>query len=137
MGRAFGLQGVHPVSRSLRLPLIPESAHRYPPEKICMSATFETQAPSVPEPVRRLHDDVLQSAEEAVLANPASAAVLTGPVDPQLTPGSRAGGLSTLQNAVAGTTARQPFAATLVAFGAGAVGAALLRSFISRRRNRS
>ena len=45
-----------------------------------MSATFETQAPSVTEPVRRLHDDVLQSAEEAVLANPASAAVLTAPV---------------------------------------------------------
>ena len=102
-----------------------------------MSATFETQAPSVPEPVRRLHDDVLQSAEEAVLANPASAAVLTGPADPHLTPGRRVGGLSTLRNAVAGTTARQPFAATLVAFGAGAVGAALLRSLISRRRNRT
>lgn len=98
-----------------------------------MTATLVNQALDAPEPARRLDDDVLQSAEEAVLANPASAAVLPGQGDPQLRAASSATSLPNVQRTLARRVSQQPFAAALLAFGAGALAAALLRSAISRR----
>ena len=102
-----------------------------------MTATFVSQVPDTPEPHRRLDDDVLQSAEEAVLANPASTAVLPAQGDPQATKASSAGIPPKYQRELARRVAQQPFTAALLAFGAGAMVIALMRSVISRRRGRS
>ena len=100
-----------------------------------MMATFDNEAAGTRATGRRLDDNVFQSAEEDVLANPASAAVLPGQADFQAMPASRANGLPTIQQrTLARRVAQQPFAAALLAFGAGAVAAALLRSVVSRRR---
>ncbi len=92
-----------------------------------MSATFENETRGTPEPARRLDDDVLQSAQEAVLTNPAAAAVLPGQGEPLA---MRDGQTPALARRVA----QQPFAAALLAFAAGAMAAALLRSAVKRRR---
>lgn len=88
-----------------------------------MTATFENETRGAPAAARRLDDAVLQSAEEAVLANPASAAVLPGQGTPQPT--------------LARRVAQQPFGAALLAFGAGALAAAVLRSVVNRRKHRA
>lgn len=102
-----------------------------------MTATFVNQALEVPEPPRRLDDDVLQSAEEAVLNNPESTAVLPGQGSPRPIPASMATSSATVQPTLALRVAQQPFSAALLAFGAGALAVALLRSVVKRRRGRA
>lgn len=74
---------------------------------------------------RRLNEDVLQSAEDAVLSNPDAVAV---PVE---TPGP--GLVSRYETALTGYVARRPFQSALMAVAAGAAVAALLRSALRRR----
>ena len=105
-----------------------------------MSATFFNKTSDAPAPTRRLDEEVLQSAEEAVLANPTSTAMLPGPGDPQAAKAAKAGNAESppqYQRALARQIAQQPFTAALLAFGAGAMVIALMRSIISRRRDRS
>jgi hypothetical protein len=102
-----------------------------------MAANFFNSTSDAPVLTRRLDDDVLQSAEEAVLANPTSTAVLQAQGDLQTVKAGSAGSTPKYQQALARQLAQQPFTATLLAFGAGAMVLALLRSIISRRRNRS
>ncbi|MBC7597657.1 MAG: hypothetical protein H7238_01400 [Polaromonas sp.] len=109
-------------------------------EKICMAATFFNKASDTPALTRRLDDDVLQSAEEAVLTNPNSSAVLQGHTDPQAVNDVKAGSTESppvYQRALARQVAQQPFTAALIAFGAGALLISIMRSVISRRRDRS
>lgn len=103
-----------------------------------MTAIFENETRGTSEPARMLDDDVLQSAGEAVLANAAPAAVLPGQGDPPAMPASRAHGLLNSQRStLARRVAQQPLAASLLAFGAGAIATALLRSVIKRRRRQA
>ena len=102
-----------------------------------MSATFFNTPSDAPAPTRRLDDEVLQSAEEAVLANPTSTAVLQGQGDPQTVKAGSVGSPPKYQQALARQVAQQPFTAALLAFGVGAMAIALMRSVISRRRDRS
>ena len=105
-----------------------------------MAATFLNKASDAPLATRRLDDDVLQSAEEAVLANPASSALLQGHGDPQALSGSEprsTGSPPKYQLALARQVAQQPFTSALIAFGAGALAIALMRLVISRRKDRS
>jgi len=76
---------------------------------------------------RRLNEDVLQSAEDAVLTNPDAAAVVVE------TPS--AGVLSRYETALTGYVARRPFQSALMAVAAGAAVAALLRSALHRRQS--
>jgi hypothetical protein len=98
-----------------------------------MTAAFENETRSSPEPARRLDDDVLQSAQEAVLANPDAAAMLPGQVDPLAMPASNDVLPNGQQRTLARRVSQQPFTAALLAFGAGAVAAAVLRSVVRRR----
>lgn len=86
-----------------------------------------TEPTILSEMPRHLTDPVLQSAEEAVLTNPASA---------QLSPAANAQGgvLASYRGALAGYVVRKPGQAAWLALAAGALAAALLRSMISRRR---
>lgn len=102
-----------------------------------MTAILVSEASHAPELPRRLDDDVLQSAEEAVLANPASAAVLPGQGDAQFMAASTAASPPLVERTLALRVAQQPFTAALLAFGAGAVAMALLRAAVQRRRGRS
>ena len=102
-----------------------------------MAATFFNKTSDAPAPARRLDDDVLQSAEEAVLANPTSTAVLPGQGDPKAAKAGSAGSPPNYQQALARQVAHQPFTASLLAFGVGAIVIVLMRSAISRRRDRS
>ena len=102
-----------------------------------MAATFFNKTSDAPPLTRRLDDDVLQSAEEAVLANPTSTAVLQGPGDPLAVKAGSAGSPSKYQRELARQVAQQPFKAALLAFAAGATVTALMRSVISRRRHQS
>jgi hypothetical protein len=76
---------------------------------------------------RRLNEDVLQSAEDAVLSNPDAAAVLVETPAP--------GVLSRYETALTGYVARRPFQSALMAVAAGAAVAALLRSTLHRRQD--
>ena len=96
-------------------------------------ATFDYESAGTRATGRRLDDNVFQSAEEAVLANPASAAVLPGQGDFQAVEAIISGPPSKQNSTFALQVARQPFAAALLAFGTGALAAALLRSAINRR----
>lgn len=102
-----------------------------------MAATFFSKASDAPVLIRRLDDDVLQSAGEAVLANPTSTAVLPVQGDSQAANAVNTGSPPKYQQALARQVAQQPFTAALLAFGTGAMVIALLRSVISRRRNQS
>lgn len=102
-------------------------------ENLWMTATFEKETGGMPEAARRLDDDVLQSAQEAVLANPDAAAMLPGQGDPLAMPASSHGSANGQQRTLARRVSQQPFTAALLAFGAGAVAAALLRSVVRRR----
>lgn len=82
---------------------------------------------------RHLGDDVLQSAEEAVLTNPASSAEA-------LAPGAATGEalphrqrLNRYQEELAAYVARKPVQSALMALVAGAAMAALVRAAFSRR----
>lgn len=99
-----------------------------------MTATFEHETRGAPEPARRLGDDVLQSAQEAVLANPDAATVLPGQGGPLAMPVSHQGLPEGQQRTLARRVAQQPLTAALLAFGAGALLAAVLRSLVTRRR---
>lgn len=80
-------------------------------------------------PSRSLNEDVLQSAEQAVLSNPASDGLLAGSEA-----AAPAGVLVRYRQALASQVARKPGQAALIAMAAGALTAALLRSAVSRRR---
>lgn len=81
-------------------------------------------------PTRPLTEDVLQSAEEAVLANPASVETLQGG-EPE------AVGTGEIRMAYADRLARRaaekPVQSALLALGAGALLAALVKAALSRR----
>lgn len=87
---------------------------------------------------RHLGDDVLQSAEEAVLTNPASTAetLASGAFEPDAVTGealSRHQRLHRYQEELAAYVARKPAQSALMALVAGAALAALLRAAFSRR----
>lgn len=98
-----------------------------------MMATFDNEAVGTRTTGRRLDDNVFQSAEEAVLSNPASAAVLPGQTDFQAMPALMNGLPGKQHPTWVWQVARQPFAAALLAFATGALAAALLRFAINRR----
>jgi hypothetical protein len=84
-------------------------------------------------PPRPLTEDVLQSAEEAVLANPASVETLqggepaTGADDPVVSPGPNTHRLGRI-------VGEKPVQSALVALAAGALLASLVRLALARRR---
>lgn len=82
-------------------------------------------------PSRSLGQDVLQSAEPAVLSNPASDGVIApaGHDAAAIT-----GALVRYREALGRQVARKPGQSALLALAAGALGAALLRALVSRRR---
>lgn len=87
---------------------------------------------------RHLGDDVLQSAEEAVLTNPASSAQVLAPggVDPGTASGDALPHHQRLhgyQQELAAYVARKPAQSALMALVAGAALAALVRAAFSRR----
>lgn len=84
-----------------------------------------------PAPSRSLSEDVLQSAEQAVLSNPASDGILA-PAGHDDAPA--AGVLVRYREALADQVARKPGQSALLALAAGALAAAALRSVVSRRR---
>ena len=103
------------------------------PWKVCMSPSTALDEVSPAQHARRLTDDVLQSAEEAVLANPASADVAP---DLEALPArlpAQAPAWSRYEGALARKVASKPLASALIAIGAGALAAAVLRSLVIRR----
>ena len=88
----------------------------------------EHAVPAVPS--RPLNEDVLQSAEQAVLSNPASDGMLA----PAGHDAAAMGVLVRYREALASQVARKPAQSALLALAAGALAAALLRSLVSRRR---
>ncbi|MEO8023277.1 hypothetical protein [Polaromonas sp.] len=98
----------------------------------------ESRSPDVAN--RHLGDDVLQSAEEAVLSNPASSAeaLAPGAFDPGAPAGdalSQRQRLRRYQEELAAYVARKPAQSALMALAAGGALAALLRAAFSRRRH--
>lgn len=83
-------------------------------------------------PPRPLNEAVLQSAEEAVLANPASADTLHDDEPASPAPGLPASA-HPVPNRLARLVAERPFQATLAALAAGALLAALARLALARR----
>lgn len=81
-------------------------------------------------PSRALNEDVLQSAEQAVLSNPASDGILAPAGQDAAAPGM----LVRYREALASQVARKPGQSALLALAAGALAAAALRSLASRRR---
>ncbi|MDI1268798.1 MAG: hypothetical protein PSV40_06810 [Polaromonas sp.] len=81
-------------------------------------------------PSRPLTEDVLQSAEQAVLSNPASDGILA-PVGHDV---AAPGVLTRYRESLASQVARKPGQSALLALAAGALAAAVLRSVVSRRR---
>ncbi|WP_096698891.1 hypothetical protein [Polaromonas sp. AER18D-145] len=84
-----------------------------------------------PAPSRPLTEDVLQSAEQAVLSNPASDGLLLAAVGHDA---AAPGVLTRYRDSLADQVARKPGQSALLALAAGALGAALLRTLVSRRR---
>jgi hypothetical protein len=86
-------------------------------------------------PPRPLTEDVLQSAEEAVLANPASVETLQGD---EFAPGAggQAPGLGTNADRLGRIVGEKPVQSALVALAAGALLASLARLALARRRRR-
>lgn len=82
-------------------------------------------------PSRSLNEYVLQSAEQAVLSNPASDGILA-PAGHEDT--AAIGVLARYREALDSQVARKPGQSALLALAAGALAAALLRSVVSRRR---
>jgi hypothetical protein len=81
-------------------------------------------------PSRSLNEDVLQSAEQAVLGNPASDGILAPAGHDAAAPGV----LTRYRESLASQVARKPGQSALLALAAGALAAAALRSVVSRRR---
>ena len=81
-------------------------------------------------PSRPLNEDVLQSAQQAVLSNPASDGILATADQDAAAPGA----LARYRDSLADQVARKPGQSALLALAAGALGAALLRTLVSRRR---
>lgn len=81
-------------------------------------------------PSRPLNEDVLQSAEQAVLSNPASDGILAPVGHDAAAPGV----LTRYRESLASQVARKPGQSALLALAGGALAAALLRSVVSRRR---
>ncbi|MES2241780.1 MAG: hypothetical protein V4639_02805 [Pseudomonadota bacterium] len=89
----------------------------------------EENAVSAP-PSRPLNEDVLQSAEQAVLSNPASDGILAPAGHDAAAPGV----LARYRVSLASQVARKPGQSALLALAAGALAAAALRSVVRRRR---
>lgn len=104
-----------------------------------MTTPFLHEASTSPDAAdRHLGDDVLQSAEEAVLTNPASSADALAPVafESGAAPGdvlSHRQRLHHYQEELAAYVARKPAQSALMALAAGAALAALVRAAFSRR----
>jgi hypothetical protein len=100
------------------------------------SPSEEKSAQSQP---RQLSDDVLQSAEEAVLANPASAeaapfqTVSSGSTDAEGRARRAGDSLLRYQEALCAYVARKPVTSALMAAAAGALFAGLLKFALGRR----
>lgn len=84
-------------------------------------------------PSRPLTEEVLQSAEEAVLANPASVETLQGG-EPVPEAADLVASRAPYADRLARQVADKPFQSALIALTAGAVLAALVRAALSRRR---
>ncbi|MDP2449491.1 MAG: hypothetical protein Q8M93_06385 [Polaromonas sp.] len=82
-------------------------------------------------PSRPLNEDVLQSAEQAVLSNPASDGILAPADHDAAAPGV----LTRYRGSLASQVARKPGQSALLALAGGALAAALLRSLARRRRH--
>lgn len=80
-------------------------------------------------PPRQLNDDVLQTAEEAVLTHPASVEAIPSQADVYGT----ASAVSRYRGALLGYVAEKPCRSALMAVVAGAVVAAALRSALAHR----
>ena len=96
----------------------------------------DTDHPPFGEPPRTLTEDVLQSAEEAVLSNPASVAGMPEqglPSAPKIADAAVTRAASA--DKLAQRMAEKPFQSALLAFVAGALLAALVRSAMQRRRD--
>ncbi|MDP2817709.1 MAG: hypothetical protein Q8O29_05415 [Polaromonas sp.] len=83
-------------------------------------------------PPRPLTEEVLQSAEEAVLANPASADILQGG-EPLPEAADPAPGRVRYADRLARRVAEKPVQSALLALAAGALLAALVKAALSRR----
>ncbi len=94
--------------------------------------TLASYIPDTPfgAPPRPLTEDVLQSAEEAVLANPASVETLQGG-EPEAAGTSEA--RTPYTDRLAHYAAEKPVQSALLALGAGALLAVLLKAALSRR----
>lgn len=96
-----------------------------------MTTTRNEEDNAVPAaPSRSLNEDVLQSAEQAVLSNPASDGILAPADHDAAAPGV----LTRYRESLASQVARKPGQSALLALAAGALAAAALRSLVSRRR---
>ena len=96
----------------------------------------DTDHPPFGAPPRTLTEDVLQSAEEAVLSNPASVAGMPEqglPSAPKIADAAVTRAASA--DKLAQRMAEKPFQSALLAFVAGALLAALVRSAMQRRRD--
>ena len=109
-----------------------------------MTSSFNDPTTPLSSQPRRLNDDVLQNAEQAVLTNPASAEVHPGlepleplesllPAEPSMTERASAA-MSRYQDSAKNYVSHKPFQAGLLAAVAGGVLTAVLRSALSRRR---
>jgi len=119
--------------------LSPESSLVVAHSKVFMPTPSLHEEPASPDgQARRLNDDVLQSAEDAVLTNPASSAdaLAPGAFDPGAAADDalpRYSRYQQYQEELAAYVARKPAQSALMAFAAGAVAAALFRAVFSRR----
>ncbi|WP_397409681.1 hypothetical protein [Polaromonas sp.] len=87
----------------------------------------ENTVPAAPS--RSLNEDVLQSAEQAVLSSPASEGILAPDGPDTAAPGV----LVRYRESLASQVARKPGQSVLLALAAGALAAVALRSAVSRR----
>lgn len=95
-----------------------------------MTTTRNEEENAVPAaPSRPLNEDVLQSAEQAVLSNPASDGILAPAGHDAAAPGV----LARYRESLASQVARKPVQSALLALAAGALAAAALRSVVSHR----
>jgi hypothetical protein len=99
------------------------------------TAAPDSSATPFGAPPRPLTEDVLQSAEEAVLANPASVETLQGG-EPVPQAGGRAENGGTATGRLAHIVREKPLQSTLAALAAGALLAALVKLALGRRPRR-
>lgn len=99
-----------------------------------MTTSLTENTGTLVSPPRQLTDDVLQSAEEAVLANPAPIEGDPAQIQPPESEPATGQALLRYQDAVVRYVAEKPCQSALIAVAAGALAAAVLRSALQRRR---